>query len=276
MSAAVTSINALLTAIFDVLLWPFLRLSPFWPLAFVSLIAGIIILWIFGRISNQDAIRKIRDRIRGNLLAIRFFQDDVGVLLRLQGAIAADSLRYFGHSLIPMVVLLPPMLVLMIHLNTRFNERPLAVGETAVVKVHVQDASSLRQDISLDVPPGLTLETPPVRIPSEQEAAWRLRADEAGDYSIRVRLGDEVVEKSISVDGVWKRISPYRTSNAVGAIFYPGESVLDSSGPVQSVSIDYPELAIKVLGFRIHWIVIFLVLSILFTFALRNVMGVEI
>lgn len=276
MGAVVTFINALLTAIFDALVWPFLRLDPLWPLIFVSLVAGIIILWIFGKISNQDAIRTIRNRIRGNLLAIRFFQDDVGVLLRLQGAIAADSLRYFGYSLIPMMVILPPMVVLMIHLNTRFNDRPLAVGETAVIKAHVQDASLLRQDISLEVPAGLALETPPVRIPSEREAAWRLRADKTGDYLIHVRLGDKTVEKTISVDEKWKRTSPYRTASAVVAVFYPGESVLDSSSPIQSISVDYPELAIGVLGFRIHWIVIFLVLSIVFTFALRGVMGVEI
>jgi len=41
-------------------------------------------LWIFGKLSDQDTIHEIRDRIRGNLLGIRIFGDEIGTLFRLQ------------------------------------------------------------------------------------------------------------------------------------------------------------------------------------------------
>jgi len=44
-------------------------------------------LWIFGKVSNQDAIHKVRDRIRGNLLGVRIFGDEIGIMFRLQGKI---------------------------------------------------------------------------------------------------------------------------------------------------------------------------------------------
>jgi len=277
MNGLVKAFNAALTGFFDVLVWPFKTLAPLWPIVFISLIAGIVMLWIFGKVSNQDAIKRIRDLIRGNLIGVRLFQDDIGVLMRLQGTILIDTLRYMKHSLVPMLVMLIPVLLIMIQLNLRFAVRPLAPGETAVLKVQVRDASALSQGIALDVPQGITLETPPVRIPSEREAAWRIRADQAGRHAMKVRVGDEVVEKDLVVGGGWASVSPLRTGNGiVDNLLYPGEAPLASASPIESITLNYPGLDVTVFGFDVHWLVLFFVLSIVFGFAFKGVLGVEI
>ena len=277
MLAVVGIFNVVLTGFFDILVWPFQAVAPLWPMLFISLVAGIVMLWIFGKVSNQAAIKRIRDRIRGNLIGVRLFQDDIGVLLRLQGTILRDTLRYMKHSMVPMVVMLVPVLLIMIQLNLRFAVRPLAPGETAVFKVRVRDASALREGVALEAPEGVTIETPATRIPSEREVDWRIRADEPGRHAMKVRYRGEVAEKEVVVGGGWRSVSPLRTgAGIIDNLLYPGERPLAASGMVESITVNYPDLEIKVFGFDIHWLVLFFVLSIVFGFAFKGVLGVEI
>jgi len=39
-------------------------------------------LWLFGKVSNQDTIREVRDRIRGNLIAVRLFGDGIALVAK--------------------------------------------------------------------------------------------------------------------------------------------------------------------------------------------------
>jgi len=53
-------------------------------LVVVSFLSALMALVIFGRFSDQEAIHRVRNRIRGNMLAVRLFQDSVPVVLDLQ------------------------------------------------------------------------------------------------------------------------------------------------------------------------------------------------
>lgn len=277
MNELIRILNMVLTAGFGLLVWPFQATAPLWPMVFVSFVAGIVMLWIFGKVSNQDAIKDIRDTIRGNLIGVRLFQHDIGVLLGLQRTILKDTLRYMMHSLVPMLFMLVPVLLIMIQLNLHFSVRPLAPGESTVFKVHVRDASAIRDGVTLEAPEGITIETPAVRIPSQREVAWRVRGDEPGRYAMKVRFGNEVIEKDLVVGTGWTSVSPLRTGiNMVDKLLYPGEAPLLPSMMIESISINYPALEITIFGFVIHWLLLFFVLSIVFGFAFKGLFGIEI
>ena len=63
--------NRLLTGLFGLISWPLWGLGSMGVLVVVSFLSALLALWIFGRYSNQEAIRKVRNRIRGNMLAVR-------------------------------------------------------------------------------------------------------------------------------------------------------------------------------------------------------------
>ena len=142
-------INRLITGFFNLLFWPLAPLPPLLALTVVSVFAGAVMVWIFGRVSRQEQIRGIKDRIRGNLFGVRLYQHELGVVFRLQKQILADTARYMGLSLAPMLVLLIPMSLIMIQLNLHFASRPLRPGEQAVVRVSVADPTVLNRARSL-------------------------------------------------------------------------------------------------------------------------------
>ena len=216
MTTLAQAINATLTSVFDIICWPLQALDPIWAMVVISLVVGLLMVWIFGKISNQDAIKLIRDRIRGNLIGVRLFQNNVRVVLGLQATIMRDTLRFMTHALGPMLVLLVPLvLVVMTQLNLRFSARPLRPGEHALVKVQVRDAAVLRGRVHLEPPDGLTVDTPAVRIPSGREVAWRIRAGEPGWHSLVVQIGDESIRKELVVGNGWAAVSELRTGRSL-------------------------------------------------------------
>ena len=268
--------NALTTGLFDLLFWPLQVLGAAWALVVLSILAGIAMLWIFGRVSNQAAIRTIRDRIRGNLIAVRLFGDDLGLLLRLEGRLLRDNVVFLKYALVPLAILIVPTLVTLVQLNLRLGARPLAPGEAALVKVTLRDAAAIERALRLEAPDGVTVETPGVRVPALREVAWRIRSERPGEYRLRVQAGDEAVEKELLVGGGWGRTSARRTGQGVWSeLLYPGEAPIRSS-VFESFEVRYAPLDLELFGWAVDWLVLFFVLSILSGFAFRRLLGVEL
>ena len=270
-------VNRLLTPVIDLVCWPLRTLTPIWAITAISLVSGVGMVWIFGKLSDQTTIKKLRERIRGNLIGVRLFQSDIAIVLRLQRRIFGDTFSYMRHAMWPMVVLLLPVVLIMTQLNLRFSARPLDPGEPALVKVYFHDVTALDENVRLEVGDGLTLETRGVRIPSTREIAWRVRAESNGEHLIVVRVGGQTLETRLIAGGPWRAIPQRRTGRGMlDTLLYPGEPPIPSNHLVEAVQIVYPALDIKTFGWSINWLVAFFVLSIAFGFAFKNVLGVEV
>ena len=277
MVALVNLIHGALTPIFDVVCRPFRALPPIWALAVISFASGVLLVWLFGRTSDQARIHEVRDRIRGNLIGVRLFQRDVGVVLRLQRRIFGDTFRFMRLAVIPMLIMLPPVLLIMTQLNLRFAVRPLDPGEAAVVTAVVRDAAALDRAIALEAPEGVTVETPPVKIRATREIAWRVRVDQPGAHALRVGVGDETIDKEIAGGAGWGPVPQRRTGRGpLDTLLYPGEPPIPPGHTIEAVEIAYPPLDLRVLGLAVDWLIGFLVLSMAFGFACKGPLGVEI
>jgi hypothetical protein len=281
----VTYLNSLLRGIVDILLSPFRSLHWLVGLALVSLVTGIVMLLIFKATSNQTGIAAVKRRIHAGLFEIRLFNDDLLAILRAQTEILRHNLTYLRLSLVPMLWMIVPLVLVIAQLQFHYGYQGLDPGQSALVKVQlregwektpgveVEDATD-KPPISLIVPPGLQVETPAVWVPSSREAAWRIMADEWGDYDVQVKLGEQTVSKSARVSRQVGRRSPFRLAPGfLNQLLYPAEDPLPQNSAVTSIELTYPE---KLLFGVPLWMVVFFVLSIIFAFALRNRFGVNI
>ena len=95
------TINRIMSSIFDVALTPFELLGSELALILVSGLFGIVALILFKHISWQAGIKGVKDKIKGNMIAIRIYQDQVALLLELglevgQGLVFAHH-KYIGR-----------------------------------------------------------------------------------------------------------------------------------------------------------------------------------
>jgi len=271
--------NALVTGIFNFLFLLLGAAGPFWSLMIFSVAAGIVMLWVFGKVSNQQRIGELKAKIQANLIGVRLFRNSVSVFLKLQGRILRDTLVYMKYSVKPMLVMILPFFVILIQLHGRYGIRPLAVDEAALVKVQVADTVLLdgSVEVALEGSQGVRIETPAVRIPSLREVAWRVRPDREGEHRLMVHVGTETVEKSLVAGNTKKLLSSARSGTGFfGAILHPGERPLDHNGAVESVSIVYPAPDLRFLGWGVNWLAGFLVVSIAFGYLLKGYFGVHV
>ena len=277
MVAVIDLTNRALTPMFDLVCWPFRALPPIWAMTAISLVSGVVMVWIFGKVSDQDTIKQVREQIRGNLIGVRLFQRDIGVVLRLQRRIFGDTFNYMRYALVPMVVLLVPVVLIMTQLNLRFAARPLEPGEPALIKAYVRDAAVLDDEVELDVPDGVMVETRGVRIPSAREVAWRVRVDAHGQHRLRIRVGGQELETRLIAGDQWGAVPQRRTGRGMwDTLLYPGEPPIPRNHPIEAIEIVYPALELGAFGWSINWLIAFLVLSIAFGFAFKGVLGVEV
>jgi uncharacterized membrane protein (DUF106 family) len=274
-------VNAALRPVFDLLLAPFAGLPPIVSLVIVSLVVAVFMLIVFKRTSNQAALADVKRRIHAGLFEIRLFNDDLRAILRAQNEILRTNLSYLRHSLVPMIWILPPLVLIIAQLQFHYGYEGLRPGATTLLTVDLEPDSvpaGVRPQASLDLPPGLRADTGEVWIPAESQLAWRLVPESEGDFEIGVAVdGADPVTKTVRVTERTVRLSPVRVDRSFfSQLIYPAEAPLPPGSPVQSISLDYPDREVSVLGFGMHWMIPFFVLSIAFAFALRGRMKVTI
>ena len=271
--------NAVIGGLFGLAVLPFRAMNPWLAMIVVSILTGLLMLAVFRWTSNQEGIRQTKEAIKAHLLELRLYKDSLAQQMRSQGRILRANGRYVLHALRPMLVMIVPVMLILIQLNLWFGSRPLAAGETAILKVKLAAGrSALASDISVDAPAGIVVETPPLRIEEEREIDWRLRAAAPGAYDLTLKLGPDSFTKSVRVGG--SRLAPISNvrpgPSLLDQIFNPGEKPLPRALPVESVEVDHPERRLTLLGLRLHWLVAYFALSIVFGFALKGVFKVEI
>lgn len=267
---------ALLNRLFEVLLAPLEWAPPLWGLLAVSGLTGIGMLLVFRYTSDQKGIKTAKDRIQAHLLAIRLFQDQLGVVLRAQGSILRAILSYLGHSLKPLGVMLLPILFLLIQLDARLGWVPPRPGETFLLTARVAEPAALDQ-VTLRLPAGLALSAPPLRIPDKKEISWRIQADKVGDFRVELLLGNQAFPKRVTVATGLARVSTTRVrAGLVEEFLHPGEPPLPKDAPLESIQVHYRRRSLNLGVTQADWLVPFFVFSLAAGYAMKGLLRTEL
>jgi hypothetical protein len=268
----VSWINGRLGALFDVLLVPLADVTPWVCLGLFSLVSSVGILLLFKATSDQKAVADVKRRIHACLFEIRLMRDDAGAILRAQAEMLRHQGRYLRLGVLPLVLAALVLVPVIAQLQFRYGYQGLAPGHETIVTVRVKQAGATsRPDARLDAPAGVTVASSAVWLPALRELCWRVRAERPGSYRLTVHIGGETLEKSLVVSNRWERRSPVRLEpGLLGQILYPAEDPLPGQSTVESIAVAYPSGAVPLFGLQAHWLVIFFVLSAVFTLALRS------
>lgn len=261
--------------VFDLLLGPLGRLGPRATLVVVSVVSGALLMMLFRLVTNPRRIRRARNQVQAQLLAVRLYRHDLGTFARAQGAFFRNLGVYMARMIVPFLVLLVPFGALFAQLDARYGSRALHPGESAIVRMRIADGEVSRWH--LEPTEGFAIEAGPVRIPALGEVVWRIRAAGTGAHALRFRDGtSEVRHPLVVAKGIEPAVARrYRAGGSSLALAAAAPSV-PSETPVSAVEIGYPWLPLRFLGIDWSWITVFLVVSIVTALALRRRLGVEL
>ncbi len=267
--------NRITSALFEPILAPFGGQHPWFDLVLWSFLAGLLALVVYRYASPQARIEATKNTMKAHLMEIRLFGHDIGQVFASTFRILLHNAVYMGLNLAPMLVMFLPFMILLFQLEAQYAFAPIEPGAHSLLQVQVDTdaATPLSEPLTLEVPAGVTIETPPVHTTTGL-VVWRLHAQTPGDHLLRIHAGGEIFEKGLAVGGAPRRVPVLRTKTLKGFL-YPGESALPASAILQSIEITYPSTE---LGWLLHGefgiLSVFIILSILTGLAFKNRFGV--
>jgi uncharacterized membrane protein (DUF106 family) len=255
-------INAVANAAGD-LLQEAVAACPGWlSLTVMSAAVGVLALIVFKYTSNQQAIGRVRDDIKSNLLAVKLYKDSFSVAMKSQARVLAGACRLLLYSLVPMLVIILPVCLVLAQMGAWYQARPVRPGDGQVmVQVKMNHRSGTLPQVTLDPLPGVRLLTGPVHVTSRGEIYFKLQPLEHGNHTLIFHVGDGRYEKQMVVGEGFMRVSPQRPgASPWDVLMYPLEKPFASEDLVQSISIAYPPRESRIYGTD-WWVVYFFLAS---------------
>lgn len=271
--------NGALVAVFDAVLGPMMGWPPLVGLLLVSIVTAAGMLVVVARTSDQKAMAATKRGIHAALFEIRLFGDDPPVMLRAFGEVLVRNAHYLRLSLVPLLWMALPLVLVIAQLQAFYGYAGLTPGEAALVTVQMKPASTSSTAAApiLETPGEVRVETDAVQMVGSNEVLWRIVPDAAGTFTMTLRDASVEVTKSVVVSTRAGRRSPIRAQAGLADQFlYPSEAPLPGDSRIAAITVSYPETGIDVFGWRIHWLIVYGVMSVLCALVLARRFGVTI
>jgi hypothetical protein len=216
---------------------------------------------VFRRAADLAAVRVAGKRILAHLAEFRLFFDEPLLIWRAQKELGAANLRWIALVFPPALILALPTVWLCAGLDSIYGRQPLPVGGAAVVSARMAtpletEAASVR----LEAPPGISVETAPLRTAVDRRISWRIRPLRPVCGSLRFTVEEEVLDKTIAAGCRTLFLSRTRSRSPLAFLLHPAERRLPAGG-VDALEVDYPAADVRLAGLALPWIVWFLLAS---------------
>lgn len=256
-------------------------LGPEGSLITISLLLGVLLLWIYGKVSFQKRIKMVKRQISSSLLEAIIFRHDLRSSLAAQLGMLKGGAHYFILAVPPLIILAVPCILALAQLNLWYNWRGLGSGDRAVVEI--EGPTGALSQLALKASPGIT-SSQSVHIVDhsgdDASLAWGLKFEDgvkidSESSSIEVLGLEKPIQKILVTGDSFEKIKPVESRSGWLKFLYPDDNLLGKSA-ASSLKVQYPERNMSILGFHMHWVVIFFLFSLASGLVASRYMGVEI
>ena len=285
------AVHRLVSLVFDAILTPFELLGDAAAIVLVSGIFGILALLVFKHISWQAGIKATKDKIKGHMIAIRIYQDDLAIVFGSVVKIVLRNFQYLGLNFGPILPLFVPFVLVAAQFVVRYAFAPLPVidaadaeamlpgrGTTLEVRMksgHEADAARL----VVELPPHVKALSPLVRNAREGLAVMEIAAVAPGAADLQLLIDGKLVGAKAIAAGTQapRSMQPERVSSFWSSWLWPAEPTFPADSPVDSVRFAYPERDLGLLpGGALGVLATFFVASIVFGIAILKPLNIQI
>ena len=270
--------NRTMRFLVDLVMAPLQRLSPSGSLLVLSVLMGLLFLLVFRLTSDQPAIRHLRNQMAAHLLEFRLFRDSLSIQWSALAGILLCNLKYLKCTGRPLLLMLVPLGLVLVHLNEWYGYQPLKPEQTTLVALKLAGEGIDLSSVRLEPGGGVALVGKPLRIPRTQEINWSIRPERQGKALLTFLFHQQQVQKGLMVsdDGLVRvsRVTPAQRFWDV--LRHPGAAPLPKDSFATSISVEYPARTVSLLGWELHWIVYFLIFSSLSALVFKRFLGVQL
>jgi hypothetical protein len=277
LNSLIASYNYFAGSILGALIASLSFLHPFLQLVTISALAGVILVWFWGLVSNQEAVKAIKNRIHSNLLESITFRHDIIVSLKAQCGMLYLAFLYFLRAVPPLLILLVPCVLLLAQMNRYFGYQPVSVNKPVIIGVMLADGN---KNIAVSADPAQLEVVGPLHDTKENRYYFRLTSKTTGNIPFKLKKDGSSTEQSmqlIASDSTRPLATSAKISNSwLTSLLYPAVEKLTSANDIKEVSINYQPSAWSLFGYKIPWIGLFFIVSFISGLLASRIFGIEV
>jgi len=254
-----------MNALFDVLLYPFRTLHPLWGQMWISALTGLVMILIFKKTSNQQAISELRRKMGSRALGMLLYLESPRTVLKLAFGLVMDNFVYLWHLLKPMLVIAVPFVLVAAQLDARYGVQPPSSSRPSTAVIRWEEGIPGE----LEEPSAGTVVSPVVTVADSLEQSFSFTG-ENGVFAMEnpdFRIGSSGGSGSVVVRGA-------ESGGIIPALFRPWNT--KTPADVRYVRSFLQPVNYAVLGGRWSWFAVFLVFSSLWAVAGAVVFKVKV
>jgi hypothetical protein len=170
-----------------------------------------------------------------------------------------------------------PVTLILGQLSLWYQQRPLQVGEEAVVTLALNGAADAPfPEVSLRPMDSVETTVGPVRVLSKREVCWNIKALESGYHRLAFQVGDQAADKELAVGDGFMRVSARRPGWVWSeALMHPWEGPFTPDSALRSIEIGYPARSSWASGTD-RWVIFWFGVSLASAFCFRRVLRVNV
>lgn len=293
------TINYAITKFFDIILYPFAFIAPFWGILFLSILMSFVVLYFYKWMSSPGLVKSAKNKIKADILAIRLYKDLWKVILVSFFKSLFHTVQYFGVNFLPLLVIIPILFPVFAQMDVRYGKQPFDPGDTFVIKasftenpkgllVELQENDHFKPVMNPVYINALIKDEGDDEKKPIREVNWKVKTLKPGATTIGIKVNGKLYEKTLVIGGPASEGVEVSRVDLQGAMsnkkirlsswehfFYPAEPLLPGDGVLEHIYIRYPGSEITFAGITLHWIIWNLILVLIVVLALKNRFGIE-
>lgn len=246
-------------------LYPFLRIGPFWGILILSFIISLLITIVYKYMTDQTMMKDLKMRQKDFQKKLKSLKGQPEKQMKVQKEAMDVNMKYMMQSFKPTIITFIPIILIFSWMNAHLAYEPILPGQEFNVTLFFKEGASGNVEVS--VPDGIEITGSSMKRIENGAAVFDFGGEE-GDYLLVFEHDGIKYEKELT-------ISKERN--------YAIPDKLFKEGAVSSIKIGNKKMiAVNLFGKqeggffsgRLGWLGTYIILSIVFSLGLRKVMNI--
>ncbi len=239
-----------------------LPLGPFWAIFILALFVSVLITLVYKYMTNQQLMKEMKEKQKESQNKIKELKDKPEEMMRMQKEMMKQNFEYMKHSFKSTFITMIPVLLIFGWMAAIFSYEPIYPGETFSITAEFLEEVKGQAELVVDLDQGTELIDPAKQEIKEGKASWKLKSIEGG-HLLRVKTDTQEQSKKVLIT------KELKTEPATDTYLH---------SDIKSIKIDYKLLkplgGFEIFGWKPGWLGIYIILSLIFSLALRKVLNV--
>ena len=248
---------------------PLLKLHPFLAVIIITFVTTLMVTLIYMWMTDQKLMKHLKDELKRYQDDMRKHGSNTKKLLEIQKKALDVNMKYLMASLKPTLVTFIPIIIVFAWVNAAMAYQPVHTAEEFTTTIEFQ--KGIKGIVEITTPKGIELLSPKnlsVNYDTQKAYSWKMKSAEEGQYLLEYKVTRDM--QGVGAEMNYKKDVLVSNEQTITApIKYVGDNV------VKQVKIDQkPLIIVSIFGLNLNWLWTYVILSIIFSLALRKIMNV--